>query len=79
MKTGENYRTSQYSCDRGDGCQPDVFQNITTFLLHLVKRKVELDLERDDEIIHNTLLTRNGKWYIPGSQLLDLPDEEEES
>ncbi|MGI6457445.1 MAG: Re/Si-specific NAD(P)(+) transhydrogenase subunit alpha [bacterium] len=54
-------------------------KNITTFLLHLVKEG-QLDLERDDEIIHNTLLTRNGEVVHPQVRsLLDLPGAEEES
>ncbi|MCS7306649.1 MAG: Re/Si-specific NAD(P)(+) transhydrogenase subunit alpha [Thermoguttaceae bacterium] len=45
-------------------------KNISTFLLHLLDKQGQINLERDDEILRETLVVRNGQIVHPRIQQL---------
>jgi NAD(P) transhydrogenase subunit alpha len=51
-------------------------KNISTFLLHIVKQG-NIDLDSDDVILHDTLLTRNGEVVNPKIRDLAAATEKE--
>ena len=45
-------------------------KNISTFLLHLLNKQGQIELDRDDEILRETLVVRNGQIVHPRVQQL---------